>query len=377
MKVGLITFHYAHHYGAQLQAYALRKTVEKLGYPCEIIDYVRPDTTDGNRLFKKGASLRALLSNCHTLLHYGAFKRRSDRFNAFARDCMNCGAQRYTTIEALMEDPPAYDTYICGSDQIWNPMIFTPKDFDPAFFLPFAGNKKRIAYAPSFGIDSVPEHLKNKLKDYLQSFDFLSVREASGAGIIRELLDVEADVVLDPTLLLEEQDWSVLCSDPDCTRPYLLCYFVSDPTPYFSYIEAVSGRLGLPVVTLCGSRVRIPKSRAQVYDAGPREFLGLFKNAGFVMTNSFHGTAFSVLFRRNFLCFENKGKLDVNSRLYNILEMLGLTNRLISTASRPSPCDAGYREADISYDQVHVRLDQARTNSLRYLEEALCGSRPG
>lgn len=372
MKAGLITFHYAHHYGAQLQAYALNHTIEKLGIPCEIIDYVRQDTLSGSSLIKSGFSPRVLLSNAHTLLHYKRFKRRSDRFLDFYRNRLKLGSRRYHTASELAANPPSYDVLVCGSDQVWNPMIFSEKDFDPSFFMHFSGDTRRIAYAPSFGISSIPEDKKETLKAYVEGFDALSVREAQGADILRELIARPVPVVLDPTLLLNEADWSELCAPSPMDRPYILSYFITDPTPFFPVLEQIQAKLGLPVVCLCGARKKVPGTIRLVYDAGPQEFLSLFKHADFVLTNSFHGTVFSVQFRRPFYSFQkNKASsanpAEVGSRLSNILTQLGLEDRLLGADSLLQALDA------IDFSQVTEKLNAKREESLNFLKEALLG----
>lgn len=371
MKAGLITFHYAHHYGAQLQAYALMKTVQSLGVDCEIINYVRPDTEEGNKLFKSGRSLRALLSNVHTLLHYPAFKRRQDRYSAFVNEQMSLSGSSYSFFEELMAAPPLYDAYICGSDQIWNPFIYHTGDFDPAFFMPFAGSKPKIAYAPSFGISSIPEDKKEAFKGYLSSFDFLSVREKQGETILWDVLQRPSLTVLDPTLLLEAGQWSEIAVKPRLDMPYILCYFVSDPSPFAKQIEGLAKTSGLPVVTLCGSRIRLPGSVSTILDAGPREFLGLFRDAAFVCTNSFHGTVFSINNKKDFFSFsssEHKEKA-VNSRLYNILDILGLTERMLT--QDPARAAEELYKQKIDYTAVDRLLQEERKKSLEYLSEAL------
>lgn len=369
MKVGLITFHYAHHYGAQLQAYALQKAIEKLGHSCEIIDYVRPDTIEGSSLFKKGASPSAMMSNIHTLLHLKSFRRRHRRFCRFVEEQMKLGPKRYASLGELMEDPPEYDCYICGSDQVWNPFIFRPEGLDPAFFMPFAGGKKRIAYAPSFGIESMPEPYAESLREYLSGFSALSARETSGSQIIRSLTGRDAEVVLDPTMLLGEDDWLGVCSESHNKNPYILCYFVSDPAPFTGTIQNIAEKLNLPVITLCGSRKPIPGSKKRVFDAGPREFLSLIRDASFVCTNSFHGMVFSIIFRRDFYCFERSAASNrsVNSRLHSLLAKLELTDRILSAEIN----DMGNLGSRIDYARVLDRLEKERERSLDYLKRAL------
>ncbi|NLW03188.1 MAG: polysaccharide pyruvyl transferase family protein [Clostridiaceae bacterium] len=372
MKAGLITFHYAHHYGAQLQAFALQKAVEKLGFSCEIIDYVRPDTIEGSSLFKKGASPGAILSNIHTLLRLPSFRRRQRRFNSFVKAHMKLSKKRYTSLEDLLANPPDYDRYLCGSDQVWNPTIFRPNGFDPAFFMPFAGEKKRAAYAPSFGMDSIPEPYIESLREYLSGFSALSARESSGSEIIRKLTGRVTEVVLDPTMLLDESDWLRICPRERRKMPYLLCYFISDPTPFSGMVGMISGRLKLPVVILCGSRKPIPGSRARVYDAGPREFLGLIRDSAFVCTNSFHGAVFSILFKKDFYSFQSAVKTPgqpAGSRLQSLLGRLGLEDRLLAAAPGRSVPES--LESGIDYRMVMEKLERERQRSLDYLRKAL------
>ena len=159
MRTGLITFHFAHHYGAQLQALATMKAIQRLGHECEIIDYRLPHTTRTNQIFKKSTSVRDMASDAHTALHYATFQRRFQRFEAFVAEEMDLSSRRYTDFRQFREDPPAYDVYVSGSDQIWNPYIFQDKQFDPAFLLDFVREGRRIAYARRLGVPQVPEDM--------------------------------------------------------------------------------------------------------------------------------------------------------------------------------------------------------------------------
>ena len=300
MRAGLITFHFAHHYGAQLQALATMKAIQGLGYECEIIDYRLPHTTRTNQLFKKSGSVRGMVSDAHTALHYAAFKRRFDRFEAFVAEEMSLSSRRYTSVEQLRSAPPEYDVYVAGSDQIWNPFIFADKQFDPAFLLDFGGEGRRIAYAPSLGVPSLPEDKAEELKRYLAPFCALSVREKRGKVVLREAAGRDARVVLDPTLLLNGEDWSKLANPERRKGPYILCYFVSDPGEAAPYALALSQKTGWPIVQLAGARQKIDGASELVFDAGPREFLALFRDTAAVVTDSFHGAAFSLQFKKNF-----------------------------------------------------------------------------
>lgn len=375
MKAGILTFHYAHHYGAQLQAYALMKAVMKPGVDCEIINYVRKDTIEGSSLFRKGLTVRSVLSNANTLMNYSSLRRRYERFNSFVGGEMKLSGRFYASREELDSDRPEYDVYVCGSDQIWNPLIYGEKTFDPAFFADFAPGGRRIAYAPSFGISSIPEESRELLKKYLEKFDCLSVREKQGEKIIKEITGRDCVTVLDPTLLLTGGEWEDMSVAPDFSGPYILCYFITDARKYGAYVKALAEKHKMPVVSLCGSRRVVPQTRHTVLDAGPKEFLGLFRNAALVLTDSFHGTVFSVNFKKEFYCFEapQKPEKAVNSRIHNILGKLGLLDSIIVCPSDTGifAKRIGESTQHIDYVQVDSVLNREREQSERYLKESL------
>ena len=369
MTTGLVTFFRHHHYGAQLQAYAAMRAMTELGHPCQIIDY-RPEYDAGlNDLFRKGG-LRAQLTNVHTAAHFAAMRRRGARFDAFVSEHMTLTPQRYTTYEQLCNTPPDLDVFVSGSDQIWNPNIFPNKQFDPAYLLGFAGERRRISYAPSFAVSELPEDKAKQLKEHLDSFSALSVREKRGQALVEHCTGRTPRVVLDPTLLLRREDWAELAVAPKEKRPYILCYFVSDPGAAAPYAKALSERTGLPIVQLAGARRKIDGCGKLVFDAGPREFLGLFQNADYVVTNSFHGAVFSLQFGRPFFTSMSPRELanPTDSRIYSLLSRLGCADRVIgldSTADVDAPMD---------YDAINTKLEEARADSLAYLKAAIEGT---
>ena len=370
MRTGLITFHFAHHYGAQLQAYATMRAIQGLGHGCEIIDYRLPHTTRTNQLFKKGGGVRGMASDAHTALHYGAFQRRFQRFEAFVAEQMALSPERYTAFDQLRAAPPEYDVYVAGSDQIWNPYIFQSQEFDPSFLLSFVREGRCIAYAPSLGVPELPADKAAQLRDFLAPFSALSVREKRGQVLLKEAAGREARVVLDPTLLLNGEDWGALAAPPRHQGPYILCYFVSDPAEAAPYALALSRRTGWPIVQLAGARRKIEGASEIVFDAGPREFLGLFRHASAVVTNSFHGAAFSLQFRKNFFTSMSPRERSepTFSRIYSLLSRLGCADRIIGLDTT-APV-----EAAMDYDKVYQRLDEARADSLAYLKAAIEGT---
>lgn len=378
MKTGLVTFYHIHHYGAMLQAYATERAVEALGSECEIIDYY---VNQDNRLFRKPTGAGSAAADAHTALHYFPLKTRYDRFEAFSKTHLKISAHHFHTLRELRDAQLPYDLILSGSDQIWNPKIFPDGRFDPVFFGAFSRCRK-IAYAPSFGIPHIPEKMEEELKGYLQSFSHLSVRERQGQKIVEELLDCKLPVVLDPTLLLGQADWAAAANLPkgyptpareDGTGGYILCYCISKPGALEPYIRALAEKTGLPVVQLCGIRQKVHSRATCILDAGPAEFLGLFRGARYVCTNSFHGTVFSIQFQKPFFTAVAPAEMTEpeSSRTFSLLSTLGLTRRIIGKG------DTASLEEPINWAVVGEHLETARQASIDYLKHALSGDEWG
>ena len=363
MKAGLVTFYHIHHYGALLQAAATERAVESLGGACEIIDYY---VNQNNDLFRKPTGVGSAAADVHTALHYKALRDRYQRFERFSKDHLRISGHRFESLEELRSAELPYDLILSGSDQIWNPKIFPDGRFDPVFFGTFSSRRK-IAYAPSFGVPHIPEGMEEELRSYLESFSHISVRERQGREIVKEITGKDVPVVLDPTLLLTAEQWSAMAVPPDRSGGYILCYCISKPGALAPYIQRLAEETGLPVVQLCGIRQKVHPKAACVLDAGPSEFLGLFQNASYVCTNSFHGTVFSVQFQKPFFTAVAPSELAApeSSRTFSILSRLGLTERIIGTGATAGLDDT------IDWADVDRRLRAARQSSLDYLRAAL------
>ena len=363
MKAGLLTFYHLHHYGAILQAAATQRALASLGWDCETIDYfVNQDI----RLLKPPTSPGRAASDAYNTLHYPAVRRRWRRFEAFSKAHLRLTPRRYESWAALRGAALPYDLLISGSDQIWNPTIFPNGRFDPVFFGTFSPLRK-IAYAPSFGAARLPEGMEEELRGYLEGFSHLSVRELSGREVVREAAGREAEVVLDPTLLLPAAEWSALAAERTVRGEYILCYGIARSEALEPYIRRLAEETGLPVVQLCGTRRKLhPKARI-VLDAGPAEFLSLFQHAAYVCTNSFHGTVFSVLFHRPFFTAVAPAELrePERSRTFSLLSRLGLTDRVVGKGDTAALGDVP------DWPAAEARLRAAREEAMDYLRSAL------
>ena len=362
MKTGLVTFYHIHHYGALLQACATERSVERCGSQCEIVDYY---VNQNNDLFRRPTGLGSAAADVHTALHYAPLKARYQRFEEFSKQYLRISGHRFESLEELKNAELPYDVILSGSDQIWNPKIFPDGRFDPVFFGAFS-RRRKIAYAPSFGIPHVPEGMEEELRGYLAGFSHVSVRERQGQVIVEEVTGKTVPVVLDPTLLLDREEWGAI-AQPPADKGYILCYCISKPGALSPYIHALAEKTGLPVVQLCGTRQKVHPKAKCVLDAGPAEFLGLFQNASYVCTNSFHGTVFSVQFQKLFFTAVAPSELAApeSSRTFSILSRLGLTGRIIGKGDTAGLDDA------IDWAFVDRRLEEARQSSLTYLRAAL------
>lgn len=257
-----------------------------------------------------------------------------------------------------------YDYFFCGSDQIWNPSYRTTSSLA---FLSFAKKGAAVAIAPSFGVATIPEERRNNFAQWINHIDYLSVREVAGQKIIKELTGRHADVLLDPTMAIPVEQWKQLAKKTDCKLPpkYILCYFLGCvDKEYKKRIKEYSKKMGLPVVSLFNIE------EPEVYILDPNEVLYVIKNASVVVTDSFHGTVFSILFHKNFVVWErNEGGASMSSRISTLLEKFGLEERKNLLAD-----DFGNVE-ESKWDVIDSVLVEECDKTIRYIEDALRNSR--
>lgn len=370
--IGTITFHDATNYGALLQAYALQKTLGGMGHVSEIIDYCSPQ--------------RGLigLSRFHRMKHFlwdkvvkrvlGGTKRRKHTED-FRRRHLCLSTKKYVSAETLHLDPPRYDAYITGSDQVWNP---TTSSNDSSYFLSFAPPGKRlIAYGASFGVSKLKAKYISDYQGRIKRIHWLSTREIEGRSIIYKLTGRDAEIVLDPTLLIKQEQWSHVAIPYDTSAPYILCYYM----PGDKEVNRSITMLAQQVASLSGWKIicigqkeyiRFYPGRRSVFNAGPAEFLGLLQNASFVVTNSFHGTAFSINFKKPFIVPINMnlppGKA-LNSRITSLLKAVGLEDRQLPAGSNLIKKD----QLEVDFSEATVRLEKERMKSIAFLHNALQG----
>ena len=330
-RVAIITIHFGTNHGSVLQAYALSNYLNSIGYDAKIIDYV-PERYKiwNNLLLKKGDKYPLPI----LLAYYPiAVLRRFRVRNLFARFLKKNLklTKRYSSKTKLKQTPPEADLYITGSDQVWNDDYNGDNEF--SYYLDFVCNDaKRIAYAASFGKEDILENeYLSKIKSYLQNFNEISVRESDAQHILSKI-DVDSVHVVDPVFLLTQQQWRDFGTKFEKKNPYILVY-VMDALydELLDYAYNIKKETGNSIYVVSFSKIKDKRIDKCFYLANPKDFVGLVDNSDVVVTNSFHGTAFSVLFQKNFITI---GKEKYNSRILSLLSKLTLSKHFVPTGEK-------------------------------------------
>lgn len=370
-SIGIITIHKINNYGSVLQAYALQRECERLGYKAEIIDYNFPNEfhQSAGNIIESPSDKQPTEPRWIKLLFAAAIIRQHKGIQNFVKRYLNTSDIQYNSPQELLDNPPKYDIYITGSDQLWSPRYCKG---DPAFMLHFApDNSKKISYAASIGSNTIPTKLESQYKQLLSRYNYISVREKSGSELLHELLNKEVSVVVDPTLLLNKNDWNTIASQKRIiNRKYILCYFLNYTFNAFPYVEElakdIQKQTGYEIVKVARPPHSLTSDCAYRVGATPEEFLALIRDAEIVLTTSFHGTAFALNFARPlFTIVQNRDSSD--SRQANIMRSLGLEKQIVSM-NDPFP---DYRTASYDVNDEQRRLDSLRENSKQYLIESL------
>lgn len=369
-SVGVLTMHRVQNYGSVLQAYALFYIINSLGYNCEIIDYQYPNPYHENGVRYKDSRpfiCRLVQRGLYFLLYRNTIQK--NRFNAFVEKYLTF-SKYYKTKEEIYSRPPKYDVYVTGSDQVWNPVCMKG---DPVFFLAFASQDAyKISYASSFSISEIPIQYQEAYKKYLFDYHSISVREKSGAKIVKTLTGYNSEIVCDPTLLLSRYDYEEIAKESQLKvkGKYILVYalnYAYNPYPQIDkVVQKVKDQLGLSVVYLHSNSIENYHLGRSVTSAGPCEFISLFLNASFVITSSFHGTAFSLNFGVPFYAIVPR-RTSSDSRIISLLKIVGLENRGISVDQQLP----AILNLNVDFATPYLKLKDYRDSSLNFLYKSL------
>jgi hypothetical protein len=351
-KVVVLTYHRHDNYGAVLQCYALQRVLKNMQCSPSVIDYIckadlYPWTLEA---IKARGLLPCAISIIGDFIRYPR-KRKFSKFRKCMRYTVRCDK---SSIKSIGD---SYDFYIVGSDNVWNSAI---TGFDKNYFLDFVDKReKRKTYAASFGSTQIPECQKSQYINLLKGIDGLCVREKSGAELISKLIHKEAKVVLDPTLLLSKENWDLLSGDRLIEKPYLFAYQLVPSRGFIKFVKKQAKELGrIPVFTpfpMGG----VLKAKNRLSD-GPKEWISLLRYADYVITDSFHGCAFSILYGKQFAVYISQ----MGERIENLLDSLEISNRYVN-GHEP------FKWLPIDYEKVNNILYKERKNSINILRREL------
>lgn len=378
-KVGIVTYQdIADGKGRFLQAYALYSAIIKLGYNAEIINYF-PITKKTEKAGLQQKIIRVMM-NPRRLPGYVAklqydlmikrynkqFIEKRKKYESFIEDNIKITKKKYRGYESLLESQFDYDVYVCGSDQIWNPYF---QGTDPAYYLKFASQSKRIAYAPSLGTIQIDNQRKQILKENIKEIPFVSVREESGAKLIASLIGRNVKNVVDPTFLLPKEWWGDFAGETTPDKPYVLTFLFDNSRYPRRVAKEIAQKYGYDVICIPDSYADMFFSSHKEIAIGPERFVNLFKNASIICTQSFHGTVLSLIYNRPFYVFDRETKAYVSgvfSRINDLLKSVGLENRILKSG-QAIPED----NLQIDYTRVNDILEIKSRESLEYLKNSL------
>ena len=369
MKIGLITIHNANNYGAILQTFALQKILCTYG-KVEVIDYNNKHISISLDLLRMKFSLHGLLGIGKDIFRLYPRKKVIKKFKQFSSKYINVTEEFDSNSIQSNKKLNNYDVYIAGSDQIWNPTCISENcRIDDIYFLSFAPkNTKKISYASSIGNHIYSESEKEQVINLLNDFHAISVREKDGKTQLENILNQEIKHVLDPTLLLSKEEWINTLDIKENTthkEKYILVYSVPKSPLIRSAVGYYSKKLALKVISIDQGLSPGATVDEHIRDAGPLDYLELFLNAEFIITDSFHGTCFSVNFEKQFISVSP----GVHSnRIESFLFLIGLENRIVKSEE-----DFDSVNKLIDFEKINMNLRSERDKSLYYLNKALKG----
>lgn len=381
MKLGLVLAYKGVNYGMLLQAYATQRVLESLNYETEIIDYTRVGYKHirftpwlpvyfGTEIVKKHKNKknRSVLDE----IHLQNIKDRKKVSNEFIERCLLNRVKCKGIEELEYHTKMTYNGVLIGSDQIWPPDAafgnFTTLRFAP-------DNMNKVSYATSLGVSKYPYYCRSSAANFWKRMNHISVREEQGRNIIKSICNVPVEVVVDPTYLLSKEKWEELIPvERAIKEKYILCYFLGNTVEHKQLARAFADKYGIKLVSILStesvSPIDVSFADEIVTGKGPEDFINLIRGAEYVMTDSFHGLAFSVINNKQFYVFYRTkigSKNSRNSRIDNILKMWGLESRLVLNEASVGDFDT----AVINYEIVNSKISEKRQKSMDYLVNAL------
>ncbi len=387
-KIGIAAVTYKDNFGSALQTYATQYTLEKLGYDARIFEIkgiyrgimIKKLLYYAGRIFDP-VEAKYLFAN----LSSRSRKQVSVSTDQFAND-MKVRHQMYQDFnmrwnkmlpivkgwKGLRKQASEMDAVVVGSDQLWRPSNIVGCYYTLEFV---PDEVKKIAFSTSFGVPELPARLHKHAKKFLSRIEHISVREDSGAEIVKIESGRDATVVCDPTMMLTAEEWMHIQDEkPFAQGKYILMYLMGDNPGQRDFVKALSKQTGCRIIGLLHGATYISYDEDVVdekpYNVGPAEFINLIRNAEYVCTDSFHCCVFSILNSTKFFAFRrwpDGSKFSANDRLYTLLKFTGLERRMLDGGENVSKC----AEDDIEFTEVLPRVEKRRKESMEFLVNAL------
>lgn len=359
-KIGIITYHFAGNYGAVLQCYALNTYLNSCGHSTYVINCITEKQDNNNSLYRKNDNIKSFVKNLLLFPFHKSRKLRFDRYEEFRTKKLNRTSlvRNSCELKTLIEEMQ-FDYVISGSDQVFNPNIC---DFEPTFLFPFQTSARKIGYAVSIGKATVEQ--LSVYGEWIKDFSAISAREESAAERLDSFVE-SCPVVVDPVFLLDRFSWESICSRIE--EKYVLGYYINTKyrEEYIKISKRIAKERGLKLVIVDARISKEVFRNTVITNAGPKEFVELFLNAEFVCTDSFHGTSYSILLEKPFICFEpHKDSMD--TRKTNLCKAAGIENRIFYL---DAPTDVCFGK--INYEQVRNNLLPLVNSSKDYLKKVL------
>lgn len=321
MKAGIITFHYALNYGAVLQSFALQEALTKLGINAEIINYHTKSLDDEYNIFHMNFS--SIKKVCYSILIFPSRIVKYYKFGRFIHQ--NLKLTGIYNSDTISECNGLFDVYIVGSDQVWN---YNITNFDKTYFLDFCAEKEmKYSYSASLGMNSVDRAKLIEISQLLSDFQCVSVREESARKVLETIYSENITVSLDPVFLLKMDEWSKFANNSQVKRPYILTYKLNNSDTYTN-AKLLMEKCNYPVIAIQAQFRNIPTHFRKRRSDSPGEFLQWIRDAEYVVTDSFHGVAFSIIFHKKFIVYLDREISNKNARIIDLLKLLGLSSRI-------------------------------------------------
>lgn len=371
-KIGIITHYYkSKNYGGVLQSYALVKVLESLGYKSEQICFDKKSSVQKEHPIMKLRNLKLLFQPKILRSKISSKQQLPSRITAYIkfRENIPHSEEVYDT-NNIHKCVDFYDTYICGSDQVWNLTWYHPE-----YFLEFAPeNKCKLSYAASMPNTNISNTQKELVKKHLESFTDISVREKNTAEFLESLTGRKIEWVLDPTMLLTDKDWDEVCSDRVVDDKYIFCYFLGTDKNYRKQAKNFAKKTNLKIVTLPHMRsfykVDVDFGDIDLYDVTPNQFISLIKHAEYVITDSFHAIAFSNIYKTKYFVFNRQDLGEMSSRIRSLVSLTGDDFRFCYGKKMNSEYMLENKDIELP-DTPSLEIQNMKNSSINFLKRNL------